>query len=304
MNKDKKIPIIIDTDPGVDDFFCIAIGCAFPELFDLRAITTIGGNNSTDVTTRNALDILKLLHREDVPVGRGADSYLTNEFDEPVAKFHGANGLGDVEIPHSDRKPDPLAAWDKIYEQARLFPGELVLVTVGPETNLAMAFQKYPDLRQMIRKIVVMGGSLDRGNITEYGEANIWHDAEAGRIVFATGVPIDMVGLNVTRTAPLKQTIFEGTSENVREDVKDVIRRLIDFRNGEAMHDAIAISSLVSDDVMIWKDAYTYVVDGDVYNRGQTIADYDAEEKNSRVAVGIHLDAYYRIMKDMIDRYQ
>ena len=76
--KNNRIPIIIDTDPGVDDFFCIAIGCAFPELFDLRAVTTIGGNNSTDVTTRNALDILKLLRREDVPVARGADSYLEN----------------------------------------------------------------------------------------------------------------------------------------------------------------------------------------------------------------------------------
>ena len=299
----KRIPIIIDTDPGVDDFFCIAIGCAFSELFNLRAITTIGGNNLTDVTTRNALDILKLLHREDVPVARGADSYLTRDFDEPVARFHGANGLGNVEIPHSDRLIDPLPAWDKIYEQAKLFPGKLIIVTVGPETNLALAFNRYPDLKKLIAKIVVMGGSLDKGNVTEYGEANIWHDAEAAKIVFASGVPIDMVGLNVTRTAPLKQSIFEGINDPVREDVKDVIRKLIDFRNGEAMHDAIAISSLVSDDVMIWKDAYTYVVDGDVYNRGQTVAAYDAEKKNSRVAVGIHLDAYYQIMKDMISSY-
>ena len=298
-----RIPIIIDTDPGVDDFFCIAIGCAFTDLFDLRAITTIGGNNSTDVTTKNALDILKFLHREDVPVARGADSYLINDFDEPVARFHGANGLGNVELPHSDRPIDPLPAWDKIYEQAKLFPKELVLVTVGPETNLALAFKKYPDLKQLIRKIVVMGGSLDKGNVTEYGEANIWHDAEAAKIVFASGVRIDMVGLNVTRTAPLNQSIFEGIDDKVRKDVKDVIGKLIDFRNGEAMHDAVAFSCLVSDDVLIFKDAYTFVIDGDVYNRGQTIADYEAEEKNSRVAVGIHLDAYYQVMKDMISSY-
>jgi len=90
----KTIPIIIDTDPGVDDFFCIGIGCAFRELFDLRAITTIGGNNSTDVTTRNALDILKLFRRQDVPVAKGADSFLYEPFGEPVVRFHGTNGLG------------------------------------------------------------------------------------------------------------------------------------------------------------------------------------------------------------------
>ncbi|MBO7697962.1 MAG: nucleoside hydrolase, partial [Erysipelotrichaceae bacterium] len=205
----KKIPIIIDTDPGVDDFFCMAIGCGFRDLFDLRAITTIGGNNLTYVTTANALDILKLFKREDVPVARGADSYLAEPFGEPVAKFHGANGLGDVVIDRSDRKPHPLPACDVIYEQAKQCNGELVLVTVGPETNLALAFNKYPDLKHMIKKIVVMGGTLTSGNISPYAEANIGHDAKAARIVFETGIPVDMIGLNVTRKAPLRKNIFD-----------------------------------------------------------------------------------------------
>lgn len=297
-----RIPIIIDTDPGVDDFFCMAIGCAFDELFDLRAITTIGGNNLTDVTTRNALDILHLFKRDDVKVARGVDKYLTRDFDEPVAKFHGANGLGNVELERSTEAVDELAAWDKIYEETKLSNGELVLVTVGPETNLAMAFNKYPDLKGMIRKIVVMGGSLDKGNVTEYGEANIWHDAEAARIVFETGIPIDMVGLNVTRQAPLRKDIFEGI-DDADETVKDVMLRLIEFRNEEAMHDAIAISALVSDEVMIWKDAHTSVIDGDDIKRGMTVADYD-REPNSRVAVGINIDKYYEVIREMIRRFK
>ena len=297
-----RIPIIIDTDPGVDDFFCMAIGCAFDELFDLRAITTIGGNNLTDVTTRNALDILHLFKRDDVKVARGADRYLTRDFDEPVAKFHGANGLGNVELERSTEAVDELAAWDKIYEETKLSNGELVLVTVGPETNLAMAFNKYPDLKGMIKKIVVMGGSLDKGNVTEYGEANIWHDAEAARIVFETGIPIDMVGLNVTRQAPLRKDIFEGI-DDADETVKDVMLRLIEFRNEEAMHDAIAISALVSDEVMIWKDAHTSVIDGDDIKRGMTVADYD-REPNSRVAVGINIDKYYEVIREMIRRFK
>ena len=298
----KKIPILIDTDPGVDDFFCIAIGCAFKELFDLRAITTIGGNNLTDITTRNALDILKLFGRDDVDVARGADSFLTHPFDDPVVKFHGSNGLGDVEIEHSNRKAVDIPAWDKIYEEAKKCNGELVLVTVGPETNLGMAFNKYPDLKNMIKKIVVMGGTLTTGNINQYAEANIYNDAEAARIVFEQGIPIDMIGLNVTRKAPLRKSIFDNL-ENINPEIKDVMLKLIEFRNEEAMHDAIAISSLVNDKVIIFKDAYTYIIDDNSEKRGMSAVDYE-KTPNSRVAVDVNVEEYYKVMRDMISQYK
>ena len=297
-----RIPLVIDTDPGVDDFFCIALACAFPELFDVKAICTIGGNNATDVTTRNALDILKLLRREDIPVARGADRFLKEEFGEPVEQFHGRNGLGNVEIPASERQIDPLPAWEKIYQAAKGSHGELILVTVGPETNLALAFQKHPDLSSLVRRIVVMGGTTTNGNVTQYAEANIWHDAPAARIVFASGVPVDMVGLNVTRQAPLKQDIFDGISA-VRSEVKEVMSKLIAFRNQEAMHDSIAFSTLLDDDVFTWQKAHTYVVDDYGERHGQTVVEADQQPLNSRVAIGIDTEAYYRIMKEMIGRY-
>ena len=299
----KRIPIVIDTDPGVDDFFCIALACAFPESFDIKAICTIGGNNATDVTTRNALDILKLLHREDIPVARGADRFLTAEFGEPVEKFHGRNGLGNVEIAHSDRETDPLPACEKIYQAARECDGELIIVTVGPETNLALAFNEHPDLSSLVKKIVVMGGTTTTGNVSPYAEANIWHDAEAARIVFASGVPVDMIGLNVTRQAPLRQEIFEGISE-VREDVKEVMSELIAFRNEEAMHDSIAFASLLNDEIFTWLEAYAYVIDDHGERHGQTVIEKDRNPFNSRIAVGIDTEAYYRVMKDMIGRYR
>lgn len=294
----KTIPIIIDTDPGVDDFFCIGIGCAFRELFDLRAITTIGGNNSTDVTTRNALDILKLFRRQDVPVAKGADSFLFEPFGEPVIRFHGTNGLGDVQLEHSQNTASVLSACDMIYEQARQCNGELVLVTVGPETNLALSFLKYPDLKGMIRKIVVMGGTLSTGNVSEYAEANIYHDAQAARIVFETGIPIDMIGLNVTRKAPLRRSIFDGLND-LDERIRDVMEKLIEFRNEESMHDAIAISSLVSDKVLIFKDAFTSIIDDYSEKRGMSVVDYE-KAPNSRVAVDINVDEYYKVMRQMI----
>jgi inosine-uridine nucleoside N-ribohydrolase len=294
----KRIPIIVDTDPGVDDFFCLAIAAAYDDLFDFRAVTTIGGNNTTDVTTGNALDILKLFHREDVPVARGADSYLKEEFGEPVAKFHGENGIGNVELEHSDRQIDPLCACDKIYEEAKKCGGELVLVTAGPETNLALAFQKHPDLRDMIAKITVMGGSLDTGNVTEYGEANLWHDAYAAKIVFETGIPIDMIGLNTTRKAPLRKDIFDGLDAD--EKIKNVMLKLIRFRNEEPMHDAIAISSLVNEKAILFRDAYTYIIE-DGERRGMSVAEYD-RPPNSRVAVDIDNEEYYKVIRDTICR--
>ncbi|MBQ6559260.1 MAG: nucleoside hydrolase [Erysipelotrichaceae bacterium] len=296
-----RISIIVDTDPGVDDFFCIALACAYPELFDVKAICTIGGNNATDVTTRNALNILKLLRREDIPVARGADSYLMEEFDEPVEQFHGRNGLGNVEIPETEKTADPLSACEKIYQVAKECGGELVIVTVGPETNLALAFSRYPDLPSLVKKIVVMGGTTDKGNVTEYAEANIWHDAPAARIVFESGVPVDMIGLNVTRQAPLRQEIFDGITE-VCGDVKEVMSKLIDFRNQEAMHDSIAFACLLNDEIFTWLGAYTYVIADHSEHHGQTVVE-EKEPHNSRVAVGIDTEAYYRVMKDMISRY-
>ena len=296
-----QIPIIIDTDPGVDDFFCIALGCAFSDVFNLRAITTIGGNNSTDVTTQNALDILKLFRRSEVPVARGAGRYLCQEFGVPVIKFHGINGLGNAYIDHSDARIDHYKAWDKIYREAVMYDGELVVVAVGPETNLAMAFSKYPQLSSILKKIVIMGGTLTTGNVSEYAEANIYHDAEAAKIVFESGVPIDMIGLNVTRQAPLTKAILDDITD-CDPKIKDVMLELIRFRHEEAMHDAIAISSMNSDDIITFKDAYTHIIDGNVEKRGMSVTEYD-KVPNSRVAVDINVEEYYRIMREMLRRF-
>lgn len=207
----ERIPIVIDTDPGIDDFFCLALACAYSDRLDLRAVTTMGGNNHTDVTTQNALNILSLF-RTDVPVARGADRYLEAEFGAPAAKCHGSNGVGDLILPQSDRTPDALPAWDKLYEIAKAAQGELVLVTVAPLTNIALALQKHPDLPHWIKKIVMMGGSIGRGNITPYVEANAGHDPAATKLVFESGIPIDMVGLSITLGCPIRRMCLSAIS--------------------------------------------------------------------------------------------
>ena len=296
-----KLPIIIDTDPGIDDFFCIALGCVFCDALELKAVTTIGGNQCTDITTRNALDIVSLFGRPEVPVARGSDSFLCEPFGRPATKFHGKNGVGDVELPHSVQPLDPLPAWDKLYEVAKALQGELVLVPVAPLTNIALALQKHPDLPQYIKKIVLMGGSLGLGNITPFAEANIGHDAPAAALVFDSGIPIDMIGLDITRGCPIRRELFAEFMDSPRKDIVQIMRALIDFRSGEAMHDAIAISTLIDKDLMTWDEGIVYVEMENEERRGQTVF---REQKGGhhRVSVAVSNDRFNAVIREMLTR--
>ena len=297
----KRIPIVIDTDPGVDDFFCLALGCVYDDVFDLRAVCSMGGNHYTDVTTQNALDILALFNKENIPVARGADRYLTEEFDEPVVQFHGKNGLGNIILPKSNQTPDSLAAWDKLYEEAVRAEGELVLVTVAPVTNVAMALEKYPDLPKYLKKIVMMGGSIGKGNITPYAEANVGHDAEAAEKVFTCGVPVDMIGLNVTKICPIVPETFTKYGSKMNQNIRDIFEGLIRFRNGEAMHDAIAIATLLDEGFMQWQKGTVHVELIDEIHKGQTVLHPDSNGIH-RVAVEVDTERYNAVIGGMLER--
>lgn len=293
-----KLPIIIDTDPGVDDFFCIAIGLTYQDVFDVCGITTMGGNNYTEVTTQNALDIVELL-KKDCVVVKGSTSYLKEEFAEPVFKFHGANGLADINLKRSNKHALDIPVEDFIYQTAKKYSKQLVLVPVTPLTNIANAFLKYPDLKNHLKKIVLMGGSTDKGNITKYAEANIGHDRYAADVVFNSGVDIDMVGLNVTLKANLPREVFDPISSHFPTNLRKVMKSLIDFRKGEPMHDAVAISSLIDTEVLKFENAYVYIELDDKERYGQTVCDFSSSKPNCRVATSINLDKYYNVIKKM-----
>ncbi len=297
----KRIPIIIDTDPGVDDFFCLALACAYDDRFDLRGVCAMGGNHRTDVTTRNALDILALFGKTHVPVARGAERYLHAEFGEPVTRFHGENGLGNVTIPHSDRQADLLPAWELLYQAAKACAGELVLVTAAPLTNVALALQKHPELPSYLKKIVTMGGSTTAGNISAYAEANVGHDAAAAKQVFSCGVPVDMIGLNVTKTCPIRPDVFERCSPTPNGTLETVMRQLLAFRNDEAMHDAVAIATLIDEDMATWERGTIEVITDDSIRAGQTVL-HPSEEGVCRVATVVDHDRYDAVIGGMLRR--
>jgi len=300
----KKIPILIDTDPGVDDFFCLAVGCAFKDKFNLVGVSAMGGNNYTEVTTQNALNILHLFNRDEVDVAMGEHSFSRNRpFHKPVAKYHGKNGLGDVEIEKSPKAPHKLNAYDFIYEKAKEYKGELVIVAVGPETNIAKCIEIHPDVTKLIKKFVIMGGSSTKGNCTPYAEANIFNDPYAAEIIFNSGVPIDMIGLNVTMQSRLNNDDFSKISSNVNPKIKNVMEALIAFRPDKIFHDCIAIGSLIND-LVIFKDAYVYIETKNPIHFGQTVCDFNSDKLNVRVAEIFNQEKYLEMLDMMLDSYR
>ncbi len=201
------LPILFDTDPGIDDALALLLALASPE-FELLGLTTVFGNATVAQTTLNALHVLSVAGRAEVPVVAGADAPLARPFAGPAAHVHGKDGLGNIDRP---TPAHAATAWpgraagfiaDKVLSQ----PGELTLVAVGPLTNLALAVQREPRLAGAVRQVVVMGGAVFcAGNATPVAEANIHKDPEAARVVLGAGWPVVLVGLDVTMRTCLDQ---------------------------------------------------------------------------------------------------
>ena len=190
-----KRPIIIDTDPGIDDALAIAIALFSDEL-DVKLITTVAGNVGLDKVTYNALRLLKYFEREDIPVAMGADSPLIRPY-EDASNVHGKSGMEgfDFEEPTiSAIKENAVDAMRKVIMESA---EPVTLVPIAPLTNIALLLKTYPEVKKNIREIVMMGGSASRGNKGVMSEFNVALDPEAAHMVFHSGVKLTMVGLDV-----------------------------------------------------------------------------------------------------------
>src|SRR5271169_5582544 len=195
--------IIIDTDPGIDDALAIFLALRSPEL-KVEAITPVAGNVPLDLTLPNALRLVEIAGRTDVPVAAGASHPLVRRL-VTAGHVHGVNGLAGVEFREPKIKPVRETAPELIRRIVRENPGEITIVAVGPLTNVALALRADPELAGMIPAIVIMGGSLSGGNITPAAEFNLYVDPEAARIVFDANIPLTMVGLDVTHKCLLSE---------------------------------------------------------------------------------------------------
>lgn len=305
-------PIIIDTDPGIDDAIALFLALRSPEL-QIEGVTTVAGNLNIDRVTRNAARVLALggIRPGSLPLHRGMRAPLicsTLAGEEPV---HGPDGLGQADVPEVDWPVPSKHAVEWLTEQVCRRPGELTIVALGPLTNVASLLQRIPD-PAMIAEVVIMGGAfLAPGNITMAAEYNFFVDPEAARLVLHSGVTCRIVGLNVTRRALLtaEDAARIGKSGPVGRAIEQMSRYYID-RYGEAhgvaacaMHDPLAMAVTVRPDLVRWEPYYVDVECRGELTRGMSVADVmhrTGNAPNALVAMDLDVPAFREFLLDRL----
>jgi inosine/uridine nucleosidase len=292
-------PTIVDCDPGHDDAIALLLAAANPAL-DLRAITTVAGNGELDKVTLNARRICTLAGIRDVPIAAGADAPLARGL-ETAADVHGASALDGPDLPEPDVPLDPRPAHDLIADVASETDEPLTLVAIGPLTNVAVALDRHPDLAPRLREIIVMGGSTGRGNRAPYAEFNIWADPEAADRVFRSGVPVTMVGLNLTHQALATPPVVDRLRA-LDSDVARVVVGWITFFGstyedlwgfaGPPIHDACAVALAIDPTLMRCVESFVAIETEGRWTRGATVVDlHDRLHETPNASVALDLDA-------------
>jgi inosine-uridine nucleoside N-ribohydrolase len=272
--------IILDTDPGIDDALALFFTLASPDT-KLEAITTVSGNVHVDLTTRNALSLLEVAGRTDIPVARGSDRPLVRH---PVIAdlVHGNNGLGNVMLPEPQLQPVTQHAVDLIVEKIMAAPGEITLVPIGPLTNIALALRLEPRIAQHVREVVIMGGALRvPGNVTPAAEFNIYADPHAAHIVLHAGWPIRLVPLDATMQVPLRHSQVDELARN-GSPVTHLIKQMVDFylddfavkvsTDAFHMHDPLCLAAALQPDLISWTPVYVDIELAGSLTLGETVA--------------------------------
>ena len=270
--------IIIDTDPGVDDALALLLAMRSPEL-KIEAITPVAGNVPLDLTLPNALRMVEIAGRTDIPVAAGAKGPLVRRL-VTASYVHGENGLDGVVFPEPKTAPVAESAAELIAKIVRKYPREVTLLPIGPLTNIAAALIADKELAPLVRGIVMMGGSLSGGNITPAAEFNVYVDPEAARVVFQSGIPITMVGLDVTRKTSLTDEhvrILEAGHNAVSDAAAKIAKNAIQhmrekgFLIGPNMHDSLAVAGFLDPSILKLKDYYVDIETKGELTAGETV---------------------------------
>ena len=299
---DRPIPLIIDSDPGLDDALAIGFALARPEIRVL-AVTTVGGNADVRHCTENALRLLHAFGRDDVPVAEGAAGPLVGRVVR-ATEVHGEGGIGTTELEPALVTARPEGAVELIARILREATEPVAIAPIGPLTNIALLLRLYPDLAARIAHLSIMGGSIGEGNTTVSAEFNVYADPEAADIVFRSGVPITMMGLDVTHQALLDRGSIDSllalgtTSGRIAAELTAfALDRNLQWSGSTttAIHDAVAVAHLAIADLV---DVATYHVAVDTTDgpaRGRTVCDglpfrLRREGRTTNAEVGIRID--------------
>ncbi len=274
-------PIILDCDPGHDDAIAMIMALATPQL-DVLAVTTSAGNQTPDKTLRNALRILTLLGRTDIPVAGGAAKPLKREL-IIADNVHGESGLDGPELPEPAFAAVELTAWELMAQQIQACEHPVTLVPTGPLTNIATFLLAYPHLKPRIERIVLMGGAAGVGNWTPAAEFNIFVDPEAADIVFRSGIPLTMCGLDVTHKAQIMDedvARMRAIDNPVAQCVADLLEFFVIYHrdpkwgfDGAPLHDPCTIAWLLKPELFTGQDCYVAIETQSEMTVGMTVVD-------------------------------
>jgi pyrimidine-specific ribonucleoside hydrolase len=311
-----SIPIIIDCDPGHDDAIALLLALASPEV-DLLGVTTVAGNSTLDNTTVNALKVLELCDRREIQVAAGAPRPLVRDL-VIADHVHGKSGLDGPDLAHPKIEPVASHAVDFLAERILGSPAPVTLIPIGPLTNIALLLSRYPEVVRKISRIISMGGAMGIGNITPSAEFNIYVDPEAAHRVYHSGLPITMIGLDVTHQALLDNNHAERLRSMGRTG--RFVAELLDFfisnyprhrsgggagRGGAPIHDAVAVAHVIWPDLVSTVACHVTVETQSELCRGRTVVDrwhVTSLAANAAVGVAISGDRLAELVIDRISR--
>ncbi len=294
----EKQKIILDCDPGHDDAIALLVAC-FSNTLDLIAVTTCSGNQTVEKTTRNANNLLNFFQKRDIPLVKGHPNPIVRP-SRICPEIHGESGLDGFDFPKYKEEYPDIEACDFLIKTILDNPG-VIVVTTGPMTNLGLAIKKEPRIVKNIKKIVLMGGSTGEGNITKAAEFNILVDPEAADICFKSGVPLRMLGLNVTRKILVTDEVVEE-AKKIGTKGSDLFVKLMkvfnenqrNFFGLEAgpLHDPATIISLIGKKAFIFEKMHVEIDTSNSELAGKTICSKDGD-LNVEVATEVNIYEYW-----------
>lgn len=306
-----KKPVIIDCDPGHDDAIALLLAFASDKL-DVKAVTTVAGNQTLEKTFNNALKVLSFAG-VDVEVSKGADRPLVRDL-IIAPEVHGDSGLDGPALPPARLKPSSRGAVDTIVDILSKSDDKVTLIPTGPLTNIALVFLTHPELKEKVKRISLMGGACFVGNWTPAAEFNILVDPEAASIVFNSGIPITMCGLDVTH----KAQIFKQEIEKIRAiggKVAVMVAELLDFYSqfharfgfeGSPLHDPVAVACIIDPTIITTRSCHVDIETKGEHTIGATVVDYYdvlKKEKNADVAFDIDRERFMMMLYDAMQKY-
>lgn len=304
-------PVLIDCDPGHDDAMALLLALASPEL-DVLGLSTVHGNQTLEKTTANALRVLEFAGFGGVPVAAGADRPLVRA--AAVADdVHGESGLDGPDLPPPAGAPVPAHAVDFLADRLRAAGRPVTLIPTGPLTNVALLLARHPDAAEHLERIVLMGGAIAEGNVTPAAEFNVWADPEAAARVFASGLDVTMVGLDVTHRALMtpEHAARLRAAGRVGAMVADLWAfyhrfhaRIYDFP-GAPVHDAMAVAHVLRGDLLRTEHRNVEVDCASELCRGRTVVDLwrrTGREPNAHVAVEVDAAGFLELLVERIGR--